>query len=163
MTISPAPALLSAIHLVLSGLAGRYRSKCNPTQSTTSINEHKSKGKWQMAYTITRHLRIVQAFSSLTVECNVRVSKDIIDQRVHRWFFEPAPLARLAAKRSGSSDFFDEEVRNILKAIHGRESQKEDKMTYQHCRPHHTGTCRVYTCTGSCHKHMQCYLYHSLV
>jgi hypothetical protein len=90
----------------------------NDDQSSTSTAERYPFGIVRLSWAmITRHLGIVQAFSSLTVERNVGVSKDIIDQRVHRRFFEPAPLARLATKRCGSPDFFDEEVRNINTAV----------------------------------------------
>ena len=64
-------------------------------------------------YHVTRNLRIVQAFTTLAIQRDVRVTEDVGDQSVHSRLFELASVARFAAELSGSLDIFLQEVTDV--------------------------------------------------
>lgn len=60
-----------------------------------------------------RNLRVVQAFSAFTLEGNVCITEDVIDETVHSRLLKLASITSLAAKSCGSTDLFCQEVADI--------------------------------------------------
>lgn len=82
-----------------------------------ALGEGISEVKWLQSeyctHDVAWNLRIMQAFTALAVERDVRVAKDVVNETVHRWLAELASFARLAAERTRSLDLLGQEVSDI--------------------------------------------------
>jgi len=77
-----------------------------------------------------RNLRIVQTFSTITLEGDVCITEDVVDEIVHSRFLEPASITSLAAKSCGSTDLFSQEVADIFdEPLRGVQFEVQDDLT----------------------------------
>ena len=66
-----------------------------------------------VSYLISGHLRVVQALTAITLQCDVSVSEHGVDEIVHSRLLELAAMPCLATERSGALDFLLQEVRDV--------------------------------------------------
>jgi hypothetical protein len=55
----------------------------------------------------------VETFATLALKRDVGIAKDTVDEVVHGRLFKFTALARLAAKRGWTTDFFSQEITNV--------------------------------------------------
>jgi len=101
--VRPAPATLNAIQRVLFGLGGLCE-RILAKRPRTGVSG---------TYNIARNLAVMQAFATLTDQRNVFVTKDVIDQLIHRWLFKLATGTSLAAESGRPLDLLVQKFPNI--------------------------------------------------
>ena len=95
---------------------GIIRTDSTESNHETSSSDTKSNPTsviWFGGADVTRDLGIVQTLAAFTGESDITVTKDVVDELVHRRFFEPTSVTSLAAESSGTLDFLGQEVADI--------------------------------------------------
>jgi hypothetical protein len=62
---------------------------------------------------ITRDLGIVQTFPTFAGEGDITITENVVNELIHRGLFEPTSCTGPAAERSGTSNFFGQEVADV--------------------------------------------------
>jgi hypothetical protein len=109
-TNSPAPAVLSAIQAVLSGLGGLYNTEKTRILKLIQNRQIMAAGN---THNIPRNLTIMQTLSALTLKRNIPISKNAQYQSIHRRFLELASPARGTAKGGWAFDLVFEKVADV--------------------------------------------------
>ena len=89
-----------------------------------------------LTHDIARNLRVVQAFSTLTIECYIAVTKKGLNETIHPRFLESATGTGAAAERGRPSYLILQEVCDVYSAILGMTSDTS-YSTHQYSHPHH--------------------------
>ena len=77
----------------------------------------------------------MQALATLAGQRDIRISKHLVDEVVHGWFFKAASLTRLATELGRTSDFLSQEIGDIC-TNKGELSLNDSKTV----NPRHTNT-----------------------